>query len=197
MAAEHLDHGRSPAQSGLQLFYRVHFDDLHAESAGGMIVHIARLARHDHFILQAFEVGQPLHFLRIRAGNAACRGVSGRRGRAGGHNSPLHLEQFRQALAHLIHQLIEVHMEVGCLLDRGNDFRQHLRAAVDGQGRGGVDERPDSDPGVYVRFGCAGGCGGRRRRGCEAGRRGHTAAAEKIATAQSGNGLLCSITHFV
>ena len=157
MTAQYLDHGCSPAQSRLQLVHRVHFDDLHAESARGVIVHVAGLARHDHFILQALQIGQTLHFLRIRPRDAAGRGVSRRRGRAGGHNSPLDLKQFRQALADLFHQLVEIHVVVRRLLDRGNDFGQHLRAPIDRQSRGGIDERPDSNACVHVRLSC--GCG--------------------------------------
>ena len=153
-----------------------------------MIVYVARLARHDHFVLQAFEVGQALHFLRIAAGNAARSGVSRRRGCAGCDNAPLHLEQFRQPLAHLIHQLVEVHMIMGGLLDRGDHFRQHLRAAVNGQSRGGIDERPDSDAGVDVRFGLADGGSGRRSGGRQTCCGGHAAAAENVSPARSGSG---------
>ena len=147
---EHLDHGGVRPDGSPQLFAIAHLDDLDAQRADRVIVHIAGFAGNDHLILQSFEVRQPLNFFRVRSDQTGRGGMGQSGGRARRHNGPVDVQQFREAGAHALHQLVEIHMEVRGLLHRRDHFRERQRAAVDGERRGAVDERADSDPGVNI-----------------------------------------------
>ena len=73
--------------------------------------------------------------------------------RPGRHDTPSDLEQFSEAITDFLHQLIEVHVVVGGLRDRGDHLRQHLRAAINGVRRGAVDKGANADTGVHFRTG--------------------------------------------
>ena len=157
---EQLDHGRMRADGGPQFLRRIDLDHGDAERAHGVVVPVARFLGDDHLVLQPFEVGQALDLLRIGARQHAGRGMRQRGSRSRRDQHALHLEQFGEAGAGLIHQLLDIHVEVRGLLHGGDHLGQRQGAAVDGEGRGAVDERPDTDPGVDLRAGTGGGCRG-------------------------------------
>ena len=62
-------HGGTLVEGRFQLGLVLHDDQFHAQHADGVIVDIVRVGRNDDFALQAGEVGQLLHALRIAAGD--------------------------------------------------------------------------------------------------------------------------------
>ena len=125
--------------------------------------------RDDDLVLQSIEVWQALDLLGVGAcQNARCsKGESSRR--ASGHDAPLDVEQFGEAVSHLLHQFVQVYVKVRSLLHGDNHFGQRQGAAVYRERRGAIDKGADADAGVDFRRRTG---GGRRDGWFEAGRSG-------------------------
>jgi len=73
-----------------------------------MIVDIARLPRHDHFVLQPGGIGKTLHALGVRAGDAGGGGMSERCGATRRHDAPFRLGHLGEAPADAVHEFVQV-----------------------------------------------------------------------------------------
>ena len=118
-----------------------------------MIVDIARLPGHHHFVLEPGQIRQPLHLFGIRASDAGRGGMRQSRGASCRDDAPFGLGQFGQPPAHSVHQLVHIHVEVRGLFHRFLHFGQRLRPGDDGVRALTVDHRPDADALVDVGFG--------------------------------------------
>ena len=106
----------------------------------------------------------------IFSGSVPARTAGGRvrqgGGGAGGDQAPPDLQQLGQAIAGLLHQLVQIDVKMRRLFHRVDHLRQHQRAAIDGERRGAVDERLDADARVDFRTrfgdGCRGACAAMR-----------------------------------
>ena len=117
------------SERGFNLRGRVHLDHLHAQHADGMVVDVARLPRHHHFVLQPVRLGSRCIF----SGSApamqaavACVSAAAQPAVTMPHSA---LRQLRQAPADGVHQLVEVNVGVGRLFHGLLHFGQRLRAA--------------------------------------------------------------------
>ena len=118
----------------------MHHDQLHAQHADGVVVDVVRVGGNDGFVLQSGEVGQPLHALRIAAGDGRRGEVRDRGAAAGGDDAPLGAGDFGQALADAVHQLVHVDEAARGLIHGALDFGQRLRAGDDRERAAGVDD---------------------------------------------------------
>ena len=141
------------SQRGQKLIAGRRTEHLHARHADGVIVDVARLARHHHFVLQPVQLRQALHFLGIGAGDAGGCGMGQRRSATGGDDAPFRLRNLRQPPSDAIHQLVHLDVVPRSLIHRLLHFRQGLRPADDGERPLAVYHRLHADPLVDVAFG--------------------------------------------
>ena len=88
-----------------------------------MVVRVPRGFRNDHLVLEAREIRQLLHSLRICPGDTRSRGVGEGTSSAGRDHRPGDVEQRGDALARCLHQLVEIDVVMRRLLDRFDDLR--------------------------------------------------------------------------
>ena len=103
-------HRRAGIESGFQFFGGIDLDNRNAEHTRGVIVHVTRCARHDHFVLQSLKIGKALHLFGIGTRDASRGGVGNGSSAASGDDAPLRMGNFRKALADGFHQFIHLNV---------------------------------------------------------------------------------------
>ena len=111
--AKHQQHGRAVRQSRVEFGERLDLDHFDADHAHGVIVPVAVARLDDDLVFHARSVGQPRHFLVIRAGHASGCNLAQRRGATIGNEPPLALHQLADARSNGLHQLVEVDVLLG------------------------------------------------------------------------------------
>ena len=143
---EDVDHRRARTECRVELLAGADFDDAHADGTDRSVVHVARVLRDDHFVFRKpGQIGNAHVPIGIPAGDARRRRVRQRRRAARRHHAPFRFRQLGEAGADPRHQLVEVDVVLRRGVDRRAHFRQHERAADDGEGAARVDERPHAD----------------------------------------------------
>ena len=91
------------------------------------------------------RLGRLDDLLPVLSGEHGGRAEGQRRGGARRHHGRLAVQQRRDALAHLVVQLVEHHVVLGGVGDRLDHFRRHQRRRHGRVRPGRVDERPDAE----------------------------------------------------
>jgi hypothetical protein len=160
---EDVHHGRAGAEGGLQLGHGRNIDDPHPRRTHRRVVDVAGVPRDDDLVpRKAPQIGQAHVEVGVAPGEAGGGGVLERRRAAGGDDPPLRPGQLGQALPDALGQLVEVDVVPGRGLHGLAHLGEHERAAEDGVGPAGVDDRAHADRLVDARTDLE--AGGRTRR---------------------------------
>ena len=127
-----VDHRRAFAERLFEIARLMHFDDLHAQHADGMIVNIARISRDDDFVLQSSRDREAAASVPDWRRRCTRRCMCVMRGAHPAVTMPQSAPvSSASRLPDAIHQFVHVHVAAGGFLHRVLHFRQRLRAADD------------------------------------------------------------------
>ncbi len=126
-------------------------DQLHAQHAHGVVVHVVRVGREDDFALEAGQIRQPLHALRIAAGNRRRRevrdgGAAARRSRC---PTPRRVSSARRLLTPSISSSMWTKLRDASSIARLTSGSV-CRPGDDGERAAGVDHRAHADRAVHA-----------------------------------------------
>ena len=143
---EDVHHRRSRTNRGVQLAHCRDFEHAYADGADRRIVDVAGMFRDDHLVFgKTGEMWNADLKIRISAGDAGCRRVRQRGRAAGGDEPPLGARESGQARADRFGQLVEMHVVGSGRIHGSAHFGQHQRAADNGVGAAGINQRSNAN----------------------------------------------------